>query len=246
MEEKKSIKISLSTFLLIIAIIVMIVMGYFLYNTISNETDLLSNEKELNVKIDQLEAEIANMETNNSASTQTNTTENSTSTSQPSFSEMMDMLYTKNETQIDGNACNNSPKDSVYMVLEDASQNVTDVEYTTVGLYDGELFFNMHTANSTDISTSISGISEEVVSIKIVPSEEGAIPLAVYFLTRDGNVYYIDDSMINSNDFVAQRLENLSEIVSIEVVNITYTGAMHQSTTLVATTFNGEKIDVLN
>lgn len=249
MEEKKDTKTHrlLIIFLIIIVLIILIIASIYIYLQI-NTTSSVSDSKELEItelrsQIQKLETELANA--NNSTSTQANTTEDSSSKTSVSFSETMDMLYTKTGTQIDGSNCTNHPNDSIYMVLEDNSQNITDVEYTTVGLYDGELFFNMHTANSnTDISTSITGISEEVVSIKIIPSEEGAIPLAVYFLTRDGNVYYIDNSMINSNNFVAQRLENLSEIVSIEVVNITYPSAMHEATSLIATTYDGEKINV--
>ena len=249
MEEKKGTKTHrlLITFLIIIVLIILIITSFYIYLQIS--TTSLPDSKEVEItelksQIQKLETELANA--NNSTSTQANTTEDSSSSEATiSFSETMDMLYTKTGTQIDGSNCTNHPNDSIYMVLEDNSQNITDVDYTTVGLYDGELFFNMHTANSnTDISTSITGISEEVVSIKIVPSEEGAIPLAVYFLTRDGNVYYIDNSMISSNNFVAQRLENLSEIVSIEVVNITYPSAMHEATSLIATTYDGEKINV--
>lgn len=249
MEEKKDTKTHrlLIIFLIIIVLIILIIASIYIYLQI-NTTSSVSDSKELEItelrsQIQKLETELANA--NNSTSTQANTTEDSSSETSVSFSETMDMLYTKTGTQIDGSNCTNHPNDSIYMVLEDNSQNITDVDYTTVGLYDGELFFNMHTTNSnTDISTSITGISEEVVSIKIVPSEEGAIPLAVYFLTRDGNVYYIDNSMISSNNFVAQRLENLSEIVSIEVVNITYPSAMHEATSLIATTYDGEKINV--
>lgn len=58
MDEKKVIKISLSTVFLIIAIIVICVMGYFLYISNSKTADMISNEKELNAKIAKLENEI--------------------------------------------------------------------------------------------------------------------------------------------------------------------------------------------
>lgn len=58
MEEKKVIKISLSTFFLILAIIAICVMGYFLYVSNSKTADMISNEKELNAKIAKLENEI--------------------------------------------------------------------------------------------------------------------------------------------------------------------------------------------
>lgn len=251
MEEKKGTKTHrlLITFLIIIVLIILMITSFYIYLQISTTSVPDSKEveiTELKSQIQKLETELANA--NNSTSTQANTTEDSSSSEATiSFSETMDMLYTKTGTQIEGSNCTNNPNDSIYMILEDNSQNITDVEYTTVGLYNGEILFNMHTANSdTSISKSITGISEEVVSIKILPSEEGAIPIAVYFLTRSGTVYYIDDTMINSNNFVAQRLEDLSEVVSIEVVNITYPGAMHEATSLIATTYDGEKINVLN
>jgi len=62
MEEKKTAKISLSTFFLIIAIVVIGIMGYFLYVSNSKATAMLSNEKELNTKITNLENEIADKE----------------------------------------------------------------------------------------------------------------------------------------------------------------------------------------
>ena len=252
MEEKKGTKTHrlLITFLIIIVLIILIITSFYIYlqiNTTSSVPDSKEVEiTELKSQIQKLETELANA--NNSTSTQANTTEDSSSSEATiSFSETMDMLYTKTGTQIEGSNCTNNPNDSIYMVLEDNSQNITDVEYTTVGLYNGEILFNMHTANSdTDISKSITGISEEVVSIKILPSEEGAIPVAVYFLTRSGTVYYIDDTMINSNNFVAQKVEDLNQVISIEVVNITYAGAMHEATSLIATTYNGEKINVSN
>ena len=110
-----------------------------------------------------------------------------------------------------------------------------------------EINFNMNKVGpDKKISTTIKGISEEVVSIKILPVEGGATPSVVYFLTRVGNVYYLDEDMINSNNFTVQKLTDLKEIVSIEIAETTYPGAMEISTTLIATTYNGEKIDVLN
>lgn len=58
MEEKKTIKISLSTFFLILAIIVICVMGFFLYNLNSKNVAMVSYQTELNSKIADLEDEI--------------------------------------------------------------------------------------------------------------------------------------------------------------------------------------------
>ena len=62
MEDKKVTKISLSTFFLIIAIIIICIMGYFLYRSANKTSDIIEKEKELNAKIEKMEEEIANKE----------------------------------------------------------------------------------------------------------------------------------------------------------------------------------------
>lgn len=57
MEKKEPIKVSMSTFFLILAIIVIAVMGYFLYTANAKTNDMISKEKELNAKITKLENE---------------------------------------------------------------------------------------------------------------------------------------------------------------------------------------------
>lgn len=73
MEEKKTTKISLSTFFLIIAIIAICVMGYFLYVSNAKTNDMISKEEELNTKIAKLEDEIVSKQTQ---ITQINSTKN--------------------------------------------------------------------------------------------------------------------------------------------------------------------------
>lgn len=60
MEEKKTIKISISTLLLIITIIVICIMGYFIYKTNSDKTLLSQNNSNLNNEISSLKVEIEN------------------------------------------------------------------------------------------------------------------------------------------------------------------------------------------
>ena len=87
MEEKKTIKISLVTFFLIIAIIVICIMGYFLYVSNTKTNDMISKEKELNEKISKLEDDIASKQTQiiattnnaNSGNTKTNEIGNTSS-----------------------------------------------------------------------------------------------------------------------------------------------------------------------
>lgn len=245
MEEKKTIKISISTVLLIIAIVIIVIMGYFLYSANSKVTEMLANEKELNTKIERLNNEIANKREDIKTNLTPNNVENETKIGK-SFSETMDMLYTKKGTKIGEITCdNNYPQDRVYMQEQDASEKVINVEYTSIEVYDEGISFNMKKANSSkEISTAITGITEEVVSIKILAIEAGGTPSKVCFLTRNGNVYYIDENMINANNFVAKKLDNVSEVVSIEKVEVTYADAMELSPTIIATTYSGEKMDL--
>ena len=62
MEKKEPIKVSLSTFFLIIAIIVIAVMGYFIFNFYSQKVNLEKNASELNTKISNLEKTISNIQ----------------------------------------------------------------------------------------------------------------------------------------------------------------------------------------
>lgn len=239
MEEKKNVKMNLLIVFLIIAIIIILVMGYFLYRSNLKNTNRISVENDLNAKIAELENEVINKN-------EEKENNNDIETSKMSFSEIMNIIYTKNGTKIGENNYDNNPSDSVDMIYEDESGNITNIEYTKVGIYDGEISFNMKKVEpDKEISTSIEGITEEVVSIKILQVEGGATPSVVYFLTRNGNVYYIDEEMINSNNFVAKQLTDLKEIISIEIVGTLYPDAMEGSTTLIATTYNGKKIDVL-
>lgn len=82
MEEKKVIKVSLSMFFLIITIIVICVMGYFLYVSNSKTADMISNEKELNAKISKLENEITikQNQQNNANTSNLNETDNANNT----------------------------------------------------------------------------------------------------------------------------------------------------------------------
>ena len=61
MEEKKPIKISLSTFFLILAIIIIAIMGYFLYEIYDEKLVNENNIVKLNSEISNLKSEISNM-----------------------------------------------------------------------------------------------------------------------------------------------------------------------------------------
>lgn len=84
MEKNKALKISLSTFFLIIAIIVICVMGYFLYKAIEGKNTIGAIVNQLNERIDLLNNTIDTLEeqnknnNENEKSTNTNITEENT------------------------------------------------------------------------------------------------------------------------------------------------------------------------
>jgi len=163
-----------------------------------------------------------------------------------SFSKIMDMIYMKDGTEINGNKCDIYINDHISMTFSSGKdEEVVEEEYTTVE-YDGEkISFHMNNISTKqNTSTLITGITGEVVSIKMIQEEGTGTASYIYFLTRDGDLYYLDNEMINSKDFTAKKLNNLKEVVYIDIVGITYEGAMHGSTTLIATTYTGEKINV--
>lgn len=88
MEEKKSVKVSLSTVFLILAIIVIIIMGYFIYNLSTKNKTSEEEVNALNSKVSNLENSIRNYQekidsisnTLNSNTTATNNTSNNSNT----------------------------------------------------------------------------------------------------------------------------------------------------------------------
>lgn len=256
MEQKKKITISLSTFFLIIAIIIILVMGFYLYRVNNKIANITLNESTVKGNID--ENKNTALSENNSVTADANITdEDSTSSltteiSQKSFSEVMDILYTKQNTIINGDTYSVIPSDFIYYRTISAEDGTETIEYADVTAYnnwddtlESNISFNMKKANSEEVNTSITGISEEIVSIKILEEEATGMPSLICFLSRTGNVYYLNNEMINANNFTAKQVSNLNEVVSLEVSDVQYVNSMHGSTTILATTFSGEKIDVV-
>lgn len=77
MEEKKVTKISLSTFFLILSLIVIIVMGIFMYKFYSEKTEATKKSAELQTQVNSLNEKVSNLQGKiNSISETSNTTTN--------------------------------------------------------------------------------------------------------------------------------------------------------------------------
>lgn len=79
MEKKEPIKVSMSTFFLIFAIIVIAVMGYFIFRAYNEKALAEEKSNELNAKVNSLENVISNVQNTISTTTETNVKESSKS-----------------------------------------------------------------------------------------------------------------------------------------------------------------------
>lgn len=95
MEKKEPIKVNLSTFFLIIAIIIIAVMGYFIFRTFNEKT--ISEEKvsNLNLQVNELKGKIDKISNITSAVDNTNTTQNNTTESINNLEKYKGIWYEK-------------------------------------------------------------------------------------------------------------------------------------------------------
>lgn len=84
MEEKKSIKISLSTFFLILALIAICIMGYFIYSLYGRKQEADKNVQELTNKVTNLENTINDIHSKTEDIISTNSTSNNATTNNKS------------------------------------------------------------------------------------------------------------------------------------------------------------------
>lgn len=116
MEEKKSIKISRSTFFLIIAIIVIVVMGYIIYKLNDDKIKAKLEVSQLNSQIESLKNSVASMQNqikntskannsnvSNDLNTNTASTENTANNKQKSTEDTIKDLFLENLKEIDNN-----------------------------------------------------------------------------------------------------------------------------------------------
>ncbi len=115
MEEKKSIKISLATFFLIIAIILIVVMAYFTYKFYNDKKVATEKVSTLNNQISNLEKEINILKEDNAITTSSNSEEN---------------VNVEKQTNNSSTTSNNNNAESKYKELtEDAYKKLSNNEY---------------------------------------------------------------------------------------------------------------------
>ena len=219
MEENKAKKISLSTIFLILSLIVIIVMGIFMYKFYNEKTESINS---------------------NNSNINTTTEKNDIDETNSDFEKLMNKLYLPKEYRDDSTTYKHdvlwerdfiSSGDDIewirVLVAEDKIQ--LDVEYAP----------NLH--RGENISTTIKGINEEVVDMTLETYEAEPTPAVIVLLTREGNVYYLTDF---SDKAELQKIEELSKIVKIEKVDKAHDDAYHTETATIAIDKDGNYIDL--
>ena len=242
MEEKKVTKIHLSTVCFMLSLIVIIAMGIFIYKLNNEKAIEIKKSANLQTQVNSLNETVSNLqgklnsisETINSNSTDTNTTSKKvdTTSGKTSFSELMDLLYIKNKTKSnDGNSIFNN-------YLFDSNNNYDSFgssKISTISILNTSITLTDKNGNNTE--HTVSGINEEIVSVKIDSGDDGV--RGIVFLTRLGNVYYLTNQSINSSEFVAKKFPKLSQVIKIDKVTSTAEGAPGSAECIIAIKYDG-------
>lgn len=263
MEEKKPIKISLSTFFLIVAIIIIIVMGIYIYmdKSKTNEkidkmkSDIMDKQEEvveLEEKISNLENSVVETQIEENKVDETDKEEVSkTESVAKTHEELMEMIYKKNSFKENGISYNKRVNERIRSVLENPNGK-DKIENFSVEVDNGKILFFTDNSlmvsglNKDSISAEVKGISGEVVDIEIFYGLDSE-PRKVVFLTRKGEVYILDiGEAITNNEFVAKKEKDISEAIRIEIIDSTPEGAADGSQGIIVTKADGTHVDIYN
>ena len=234
MEEKNVAKISLSTFLLIIAIIAIVIMGVFIYK--------LNNDKTVEVqKSTELQAQVNSLKTQNNSLNSTITTlqENSsneittTTVTEKSEEDNLNNNIEKNVAEYNKNFSN-----SVFNKLNTGTNIIVPIwayrNYSEITINKNHEAFWNNQGNDTFPETSNTKVASNVVNAWYCPlGQDIESNGCLLFLKENGNVTYIRFYLDNSstgNQFVnvteEKTLNEISKISNVLVIEDGFYGAL--------------------
>lgn len=219
MEEKNVTKISLSTFLLIIAIIAIIVMGIFIYKLNNDKTTAIQKSYELQSQVNNLNGTIGDLQVkSNNISEIANDEKANTSE--------------KNEEKTDtqNNYISNFRQSISKELGED---NMIYLNLTSIDYNDGTGYVSVNNKHEAHIylsnfkefssGSNLKKIADNVVNVWYC--EQGQVPGNNYivFLKEDGSVTYVrfrttsnGKTNFESEEKTLKGITNISNIVTIE------------------------------
>lgn len=192
MEEKKVTKISLSTFLLILSIIVIIVMAYFIYK-LNNDKQLANNKvAELNKQVGGLESTVNNLQGTISDISNTITKSNSSTETQNNDSAEIN----SNNTQTNASVTNTFSNDEI----KNAIQNYLDLVGAREGSPEGLLVklgltsfgTNTEKADNNYIKTNIKYSDYKAKMLNYMTEQWFENNFTKSFKNVNGYLYYFD------------------------------------------------------
>ena len=231
MEEKNGNKCSLSTFLLIIAIIAIILMGLIIYRLNNDKTTEIQKSTELQTQVNSLKTQVANSKNNESISQDntSNVINNTTiaeNISEPDVKESIELKYNKN---FSNDVFNKLTKSTKIVIPIWAYRNYSEVTINK----NHEAFWN-NQGSDTFPESSNTKVASNVVNAWYCPlGQDITSNGCLLFLKDNGSVTYIRFYLDNSstkNQFVnvskEKKLNGISDISNVLVVEDGFYGAM--------------------
>lgn len=254
MGEIKNKKITLSNILLLVAVFIIIIMAMCIFK-LKNEIVLNANN---DVKQDLVqENNVVNEDEetnkiNNTINNEVNENDNEEikyilekKTSDNDFKELMEILYPEKEYRGDNTTYEYILSEECSSQVVNTDDKLLEIETTSLYLYEDKIAMYIETSEDLKINgiyTSITGIDEEIVDVELEVGEASATPTLVTILTRNGNVYYVDD--FSTKEFEAKKIEELSEIIKIVKIGVSEDEAYHSYTTTIAIDKDGNQINL--
>ena len=167
-----------------------------------------------------------------------------------SFEELMNTLYFPNSFTDNSSNYSYTASDSVLVNYVDINSKKVSLESTVVEYANKKATMTINytdffeTENSKSESVEITGVNEEVASIVILPIASTGRPSMIVFLTRSGNVYYLNEAALNKKVYAAKKIQNLTEVFAIKKVNQLRNNALDGTTAVIASKFDGTYVDI--
>lgn len=222
MNEKKTLSISITSLLLVIAIILIVIMTYFLYTMKIEKQNAISKNTDSEEQIATLKNELSTLQTkleSVSNTLNTNTTTEETTTTETE----------KQSIDADG---------YTITLYSDNTVKLTPI------LKDLQTIFGSTTIEGLEKNYIVIGFLEKVEKMYQANNGLGVDPIT-FFIMKDGTVEYIQplSQIINNNNIIPDsfkvdgKIDNLNNVVDLKT---------NSSEVIIAVTKDGQEINIWN
>ena len=201
MEEKKAIKISLSTFLLILAIIAIVVMGIFIYKLNNEKTTEIQKSTGLQTQVNSLNGTVSNLQekiNNNSKVAENEIVEEKQDTKNDEIKTDTKVNNTNSLILFDGSKSINSGEKNYTLscqgnagiwITVDSTQKVLTFSFTPTRVI--EFYPLTWTSTKNDMNSSKINFDKKIIDIFFGGMGQDSSGDTVFILLEDGTVEYI-------------------------------------------------------